>query len=122
MTRLLVSEKNIKLSPPSLNTPNVTAFKEHYKLLSKLSSTMATGTESAYRAFSKPVDDSTQLRPINTASTNEMLRKRKTTSLFTLDLDFWIDVGLVTLLGGVSFLALKCVEYFVLTDAIVGLF
>ncbi|NJN60407.1 MAG: hypothetical protein HC795_01690 [Coleofasciculaceae cyanobacterium RL_1_1] len=64
----------------------------------------------------------TTLQPVNTASNNTMLRKRKPKSPLTFDSDFWIDLSLVALLGGLSFVALKVVECVILTDAIVGLY
>ena len=82
---------------------------------------MPTESELSFRASSPPVTLKT-LRPNDTASTQETVRTSKAESLFTLDRDFWIDIGLVALLGGLSFAVLKLVEYVVLTDAIVGLF
>jgi hypothetical protein len=56
---------------------------------------------------------------MNLPPISEPLTKQKPQS-FVVDGDFWIDLGLVVLSGGVSFVLLKVVECVFWTDAIVG--
>ena len=64
---------------------------------------------------------STELPLMNTIPNRKTLKKHRSELSSTFDSDFWIDISLVVLSGGLSFAALKAVECFVLTDAIVGL-
>lgn len=66
-----------------------------------------------------PPDAGTESRSTNSSQPSQPLNPDHHQS-FVMDWDFWIDLGLVVLSGGVSFVLLKLVECVVLTDAIVG--
>jgi hypothetical protein len=122
MTRLLVPEEKLKLSPPSFSAPSVEALRKRHKLLSALNRTIAPEAKPVGRVASSKSVASAKLPQMNIVSNRKMLKKHQTESASTFDRDFWIDISLVFLSGGVSFLALKCVEFFLLTDAVIGLF